>query len=406
MSTSPPERPTESGRPALTSRDALTAYRPDVARVLEELALPPYRYQQVYEHLMHHPLVSFAEATALPGDLRRSLDTIGVSTVEQVRLREDEDGTTTMLLQAADGLRFESVLMRYRRRTTLCVSSQIGCPLGCTFCVTGSIGFRRDLTTAEIVDQARTAMGLLATEGTRLTNVVFMGMGEPLLNLDAVLPALALLYDGNGLGLAQRALSVSTIGLPAGIRRLAREAPQVNLALSLHAPDDALRATIMPATRRHPLWEVFKATDDHFQLTHRKLFVEYLLLAGVNDAPRHAHAVADLLRGRVVTVNLMPWNTGCGDYQPSPPETVRGFRDVLLARGIETSIRLSRGAGAQGACGQLAAGESPAGAAEGPAGTTPRRGGRPAGWARSKHRPERKGGPGGRSGPAKGGPRR
>jgi 23S rRNA (adenine2503-C2)-methyltransferase len=398
MNTAPEAGATGSGRAALTPRDALTAYRPDIARLLGDRGLPAYRYLQVYEHLMRRPLEPFTQATALPADLRAALADLGDSTVEQVRLRDTDDGTTTLLLEAADGLRFESVLMRYRRRITLCVSSQVGCPLGCTFCVTGSIGFRRDLTTAEIVDQARTAMRLLAGQGARLSNVVFMGMGEPLLNLDAVLPALALLHDRQGLGLSQRALSVSTIGLPAGIRRLAREAPQVNLALSLHAPDDALRATIMPATRRHPLWEVFKATDDHFQLTHRKLFVEYLLLAGVNDATRHAHAVADLLRGRVVTVNLMPWNTGCGDYRPSSPETVRAFRDVLESRGIETSVRLSKGAGVQAACGQLAAGRQPVPR------TAPSTAGRPAGWAKSRTRRSQKPGTGGRKTPRKGRP--
>ncbi len=344
-------------RPAPSPRDRLEAYRPDIARVLVERDAPAYRYKQVYEHLMRHGLTPFSEATNLPADLRQALAPLGTTTLRQARLRDDDDGTTKILFQAADDRRFESVIMRYRRRTTLCVSSQIGCPLGCTFCVTGARGFQRDLTTAEIVDQVREASRVLAEEGGRVTNVVFMGMGEPLLNLNAVLPALAILHDPDGLGIAQRSLSVSTIGLPNGIRRLAKEAPQVNLALSLHAPDDKLRAQIMPATRRHPLREVFKAVDDHFELTHRKLFVEYLLLAEVNDGARHAHALADLLRGRVATVNLMAWNTGCGDYRPSPPETVRTFKEVLESRGIETSVRVSKGAATEAACGQLAGGE-------------------------------------------------
>jgi 23S rRNA (adenine2503-C2)-methyltransferase len=352
---SPESRPSTGAQPA-TFRDRLEAYRPDVAGVLADEDTPAYRYRQVYEHLMQHPTAPFSVATALPAALRDRLEPLGASSLTLARRREDADGTTKLLFEARDGLCLESVLMRYRRRVTLCVSSQIGCPLRCTFCATGAMGFRRDLSTAEIVDQVREATHLLAEEqGARLSNVVFMGMGEPLLNLDAVAPALRLLYDPDGLGLAQRALSISTIGLPTGIRRLAKEAPQVNLALSLHAPDDALRATIMPATRRHPLREVFKAVDDHFELTHRKLFVEYLMLAGVNDSVRQGHALADLMRGRVVTVNLTPWNTGCGDYEASPPEKVREFRDLLLARGVETTVRVAKGAAADAACGQLAA---------------------------------------------------
>ena len=335
-------------------RDRLEAYRPDVADLLARQDAPGFRYGQVYEHLMQHPLEPFSEATSLPAGLRELLQPLGVSTLSLSRRREDGEDTTKLLFAAADDMKFESVLMRYRRRVTLCVSSQIGCPLGCTFCATGAMGFRRDLSTGEIVDQVREAVHLRAGDDARLSNVVFMGMGEPLLNLGAVIPALHLLYDPDGLGLAQRSLSVSTIGLPTGIRRLAREAPQVNLALSLHAPNDELRAELMPATRRHPLREVFTALDDHFELTHRKLFVEYLLLAGVNDSVRQGHALADLMRGRVVTVNLTPWNTGCGDYRPSSPETVRAFRDLLLGRGVETTVRVSRGSGAEAACGQLA----------------------------------------------------
>jgi len=339
----------------VSARDSLQAYRPDLAVALEAGGLPSYRFIQVYEHLMHRPLVAFAQATALPGGLRADLDARGVTTLREITRQEDSEGTTKILHEAVDGARLESVVMRYRARTTVCVSSQVGCALGCVFCATGSLGFRRDLTTAEILDQVRTAMAAAAAEGRRLTNVVFMGMGEPLLNLDNVLGALGLLHDPAGLNMARRSLSVSTVGIPKGIRRLAEAEPQVNLALSLHASDDTLRTRLMPVGRRYPLNEVLRAVEDHFARTHRKLFVEYLLLEGVNDSPQQAHALADLMRGRVVTVNLIPWNPACGGFRASPKEAVQSFRAILEARGVEAGVRLRRGHSVEGACGQLAA---------------------------------------------------
>lgn len=319
--------------------------------------MPAYRYHQVYEHLTQHPGVSFTAATNLPGPLREALDEAGHSTLAVARRSDDPDGTTKLLLKATDDdAAIESVVMRYPRRSTVCVSTQVGCALGCAFCATGSLGFSRNLTAAEIVDQVREARAILAEEGRRVTNIVYMGMGEPLLNLDAVLLSLKLLHDPNGLGHSARSLSISTIGVPAGIRRLAREEPQVNLALSLHAPDDELRTRLIPANRRFPLRDVLSACDDHFTMTRRKLFIEYLLLAGVNDSPRQANVLADLIRGRVVAVNLIPWNPGCGDFRPSPTEALVAFLNALKTRGIEVSVRESRGRSIAGACGQLVAG--------------------------------------------------
>jgi 23S rRNA (adenine2503-C2)-methyltransferase len=339
-----------------SSRDSLHDYRPDIADLLTNGGEPAFRAAQVYEHLMHHPGLDFTAATALSKGLRGALHELGETTVSLVTRQDDPDGTTKLLLRAPDASLFETVIMRYRRRSTVCVSSQVGCAMGCVFCSTGGLGFRRNLTTAEIVDQVRTVEALLVGEGRHVDRVVYMGMGEPLLNPDAVLASIALLRDPAGLGMAQRSLSVSTVGIPAGIRRLAAEAPQVNLALSLHAADDTLRAHLMPVGRKYGLHEVMKAVEDHFDRTHRKLFVEYLLLAGVNDSVRQAHALADLVRGRVVTVNLIPWNPGCGDFTGSTPEVVESFRTILLSRGIETTVRERRGQSIAAACGQLAAG--------------------------------------------------
>ena len=341
------------------ARADISSYRPDLAAILSEQAAPAYRYKQVYEHLTQHPGLSFSEATNLPGPLREVLDEAGHSTLAVAGRFDDPDGTTKLRLKAvADDVALETVIMRSAKRSTVCVSTQVGCALGCAFCATGSLGFTRDLTAAEIVDQVREARALLAQEGRRVTNIVYMGMGEPLLNLDAVLLSLKLLHDPNGMGHSARSLAVSTIGVPSGIRRLAREEPQVNLALSLHAADDELRTRLIPANRRFPLRDVLSACDDHFALTRRKLFVEYLLLAEVNDSPRQANILADLLRGRVVTVNLIPWNPACGDFSPSPPEVMVAFMNALKTRGVEVSTRESRGRSIAAACGQLVAGGS------------------------------------------------
>ena len=343
-------------RSALSARDALQAYRPDLAALLTEGDYPSYRYTQVYEHMMHHPVAPFSRATALSKDLREGLESEGASALRLLKRTDDRDGTTKLLLANADGSAVETVVMRYPRRTTVCISTQVGCSLGCSFCVTGSIRFRRNLTVAEIVDQVREARAVLADEDRRLHNVVFMGMGEPLLNLESVLTSLRILKDPRGLGFSQRSLSVSTVGIPAGIRRLAEEEPQVNLAISVHTADDALRTRLVPVNRRYPLSEVMKAADDHFRLTHRKLFVEYVLLGGVNDSEKQAQKLADLLRRRVVAVNLIPWNPGQGEYRPSPPEAVAAFQGVLAGRGFEVTVRDSKGQKIGAACGQLAAG--------------------------------------------------
>jgi len=338
----------------LTARDRLALYRPDLTQVLSAADAPHYRYAQVYEHLMRRPEAPLSAASNLPLALRTALEEAGSCSLTLEKRREDAEGTTKVLLTARDGAQIEAVAMRYNRRVTVCLSTQVGCSLGCTFCSTGAMGFARDLTVAEIVDQVRLFIPLLREESREITNIVFMGMGEPLLNLDAVLAAIRLLKDPDGLGFAQRSLSVSTIGIPAGIRRLAREEPQVNLAISLHAPNDELRTRLIPANRRFPLSEVLTAADDHFAVTHRKLFVEYILLEGVNDTRRHAEALARLLRGRVLTVNLIPWNPGCGDYEPSQPETANAFRDTLQTRGLEATLRLGRGRAIAAGCGQLA----------------------------------------------------
>lgn len=380
----------KASRPAPSPQDLLAIYRPDLYQELLDSNAPLYRYGQVYEHLVQHPGVEFADATSIPGDLRSRLHDRGASVLRETARRSSEDGTTKLLLSGADGACIETVVMRYRQRVTACISTQVGCAVGCVFCGTGGMGLTRNLDVAEIVDQARAVSALLRDEGRRLSNVVLMGMGEPLLNLQAVLASIRVLTDPSGMNMSHRSLSVSTVGIPAGIRRLAEEEPQVNLAISLHAADDALRARLIPAKFRHSLAEILAAAWDHFEMTHRKLLVEYVLLGDVNDSPEDARRLATLLKGHVVAVNLLVWNqvwqaphprpaatankrsvaAAVGATVPAtssgrpdrPPgqlhapsrQTVEAFRSILTSSRIETVVRQSKGDRIDAACGQLA----------------------------------------------------
>ena len=355
--------------------DLLQLYRPDIAQFLISKGTPAYRGRQILEHLMQRPNLSFAEATNLPKEIRPALDELGASTLVLLDDVTSADGATKLLLQTQDNLALETVIMRYRDRVTTCISSQIGCPCGCAFCATGAQGFMRNLSAAEIIDQARIASAIVKGEGRRLSNLVYMGMGEPMLNLQAVLDSICLLTDSRGLGIAHRAISVSTVGIPAGIRRLSKIEPQINLAVSLHAADDRTRALLIPSKFRHSLSEILKAAWDHFALTHRKLLVEYVLIAGVNDSLDDARRLAALLRGHVVTVNLIAWNpvaiTPAVDssekailplssdrgmqFNSPTPNAVLTFQRTLTAVGIEAIVRQSKGATIKAACGQLAA---------------------------------------------------
>lgn len=354
-------------------RAILALYRPDLAKDLAAADAQDYRYAQVLEHLMRRPQIPLAEASNLPGALRSALEPFGVSVLTVEATRKAPDGTTKLLLATSDGTHVETVLMPYGNRLTVCISSQVGCAVGCAFCATGALGFSRNLSAAEIVDQVRAAATLCGPE-QRLTNVVYMGMGEPLLNLGAVLDSVRILTASAGLGLGHRSLSISTVGIPSGILRLARTEPQVNLALSLHAADDATRALLVPTQFRHPLSEVLDAAWQHFEITRRKLLVEYVLISGVNDSIDDARQLAALLRGHVVTVNLLAWNpVGKGDppapghrvsgdrslarrrtFAPSSPAVLAAFRATLRGMHVEAVVRQSKGAGIEAACGQLA----------------------------------------------------
>jgi len=334
--------------------------RAELEEVCLALGEPAFRGRQVAEWLYRHGVRSFAEMANLPRPLRDRLAedyTPGRSHV--VAVQEARDGTTKYLLELADGERIECVRMPYADRQTVCLSSQTGCALGCAFCATGTLGAGRNLTAGEIVDQVLTAghspSSPCSPSAAGLTHVVFMGMGEPLLNYDAVLQAVHLLQDE--VGIARRRITLSTIGIVPAIRRLAREKLQLTLAISLHAPDDDLRAELIPtAGRKWTVAEVVGAAREYVAATGRRVTFEYVLLAGVNDHPDQARRLAQRLRGLQANVNLIPFNPVEGlPYTRPDRGRIRRFREALEAAGVPVTQRRERGGDIDAACGQLRA---------------------------------------------------
>jgi 23S rRNA (adenine2503-C2)-methyltransferase len=323
-----------------------------------------FRARQLADHVWSGRAASFDDVHTLPAPLREGLSAAyRFDTLERTERRQTDGGLTDKALHTLDdGRAMESVLMRYpargsrRERATLCISSQAGCAVGCPFCATGELGFWRDLTAAEIVDQARYWRQQLAAEGRRLTNIVFMGMGEPLLNTDAVLAACAALSDTNRFGLGQRHIAVSTSGVVPGIERLTELRRQYTLAVSLHAARPELRDVLVPINRRYPVADVVQAATGYAEATGRRVTYEMIMIDRINDTPADAQAAAALLRGRLAHVNLIPMNpVAHTPWQPSPPERVEAFAATLRGAGLDTTVRRNRGIDIGAACGQLAA---------------------------------------------------
>jgi 23S rRNA (adenine2503-C2)-methyltransferase len=325
--------------------------RQDLAELLE--GEPAYRARQVWEGL-HSRVQRPEEMTELPASLRTTLEAALPPALTEVERRTADDGETTKWLWSlADGARVETVLMRYRDRVTVCVSTQAGCAMTCQFCATGQAGFQRHLSQGEIVEQVAWAMR--AATPRRLSNVVFMGMGEPLANYDRVWGAVVRLQGD--MGLSARHLTLSTVGIVPGIRRLSKETLPVNLAVSLHAANDALRDELVPINRRYPLGALADACADYVAATGRRLSVEWALIDGVNDRGSDAAELAGIARPLGAHVNLIPLNPTPGyPVVGSPPARVRGFRDELTALGVNATVRITRGVDIDAACGQLAAG--------------------------------------------------
>ncbi len=319
-----------------------------VTATLAELGQPNYRAKQIWRWASQGA-PNFDAMTDLPAALRSQLaDQVPFSTLTLLDDARAKDGTIKAVFQTVDGRPLEAVLMVYKDgRRSLCLSSQSGCPLTCTFCATGQMRFARNLTASEILDQALYFRRLGPTD-----HAVFMGMGEPMMNLDAVLEACALLPD---LGITNRRTAVSTVGWIPGINRLAEEPLPLRLALSLHAADDALRSQLMPVNDRYPLADVIAACEAFYERKRRMVFVEYVMLAGVNDGFAQAAQLAEVLDPRKFKVNLIPYNPTDSPYTGSSPKAIAAFKDELERHGLGATVRLTRGRDIDAACGQLAA---------------------------------------------------
>jgi 23S rRNA (adenine2503-C2)-methyltransferase len=310
---------------------------------------PPYRARQLLARLWQRPVASLEEVTEWPRALRETAARdFPLPVLELAARQRSADGTEKFLFRLHDGQHIETVAIPEGRRLTLCISSQAGCALRCAFCATGVMGFQRNLSPAEIAGQVR-ALRLLAPPLVA-TNIVFMGMGEPLMNWRAVAPALSLLNDPRALGIGARHITISTVGILPGIVALGERPEQFRLAISIHAPTDALRQELMPVNTKYPLAAVIAAA----KAFDRRVTFEYVMLGGVNDQPGHADALAELARECRAFVNLIPLHPGGAmGFVPSSPPALARFAERLRTRGVETAIRRSRGLDIAAACGQL-----------------------------------------------------
>ena len=315
---------------------------------------PAYRARQVLEWAYRHLANSYSGMTNVPRALREKLAVEAPIYESQLVTRQESgDGTVKLLVAWADGATTECVLIPEAERRTACLSTQVGCPVGCIFCASGQPGFQRQLSTGEIVEQAMRVRQVLGPH-ERLTNAVIMGTGEPLANYDATIAAVRTLNADWGLRIGARKITISTVGLPSQMRRLADEGLQVTLALSLHAPTDELRRRIIPWAERVTLDELVKAADYYFERTGREVTVEYVLLGGLNDRREHAEQLAALCRRMRSNVNLIVYNPVPGlDFERPAPRVAERFLDTLRGVGINAHLRRNRGEDIEGACGQL-----------------------------------------------------
>lgn len=327
-----------------------------ISAVVAELGAQPYRARQIYEALTRGLVTDFADMTALPRALRQELaqrfDPLTLQAAES-QIAADQSARKT-LFRAMDGQAVEAVLMTYPSRATVCVSTQVGCAVGCAFCASGRSGLQRGLTAEEMVDQVFHFARLLRDDGRRVTNVVFMGMGEPFHNYDETLRACRLLNDQSGFRLSARSISVSTAGVVSGIDRFAGEPLQINLAVSLHAGTDDLRDRLVPLNRSDPLEAVFAACSRYFARTHRKVMFEYVVLHGLNDTPRQVEALATRLGSQHYHLNLIAYNETGGEFVRPNETDLDALCARLRAAGVQCTVRRSPGHGIDAACGQLA----------------------------------------------------
>ena len=331
---------------------------------MASLGEPSYRAHQIWHALYQTLVISFDDISNIPLSLRRRLAHQfrlgGLTEVDE--LSSDNGRSRKTIFSLADDCQIEAVLMRYKGRRTACISTQVGCALGCVFCATGQMGLLRNLTCGEIAEQVLWFARSLRSKGERLTNIVVMGMGEPFHNYDAMVGALDSMTEPDGFNLGARRITVSTVGLVPMILRFANEKRREKLAISLHAATDDLRSEILPINRRYPLSDLIAACREYLALARRRITFEWVLIQGINDTPEQAQALIDLVKGMLCHVNIIPLNQ-TRDYQrvSATPEAATAFAGVLGKAGISCTIRMPRGADIKAACGQLRSRSAPHG---------------------------------------------
>lgn len=327
---------------------------------------PSFYLKEAKKAVFGNLIEDWTEATTLPSDLRNILNQKCPLNIN-AKIAVSKNKTAKLLVELRDGLKIESVLMRYEalrqaqgkaHRNTVCVSSQVGCPLGCLFCATGRMGFKRNLETEEIIEQVLFFARYLKKENECISNVVFMGMGEPFLNYNNVMAAIKVLNDKKqGLGIGSRHISISTIGITEGIEKLSEDPLQINLAISLHAANNKLRSKIVPANKKYPIEKIMASLKKYLAKTGRKVMFEYIMIKELNDSSAQAKELVSLIKNlktKLCMVNLISYNP-TGIFIPSPQETINKFKDILRKEGIEVTQRFRFGRDIKGACGQLAA---------------------------------------------------
>lgn len=324
----------------------------DYEKLLGDLGEKRYKARQLASWIYARGATDFPQMTDLSRDLRDKLSQMAF--VDSVKLAErhisQKDLSEKLVFELSDGQRIETVLMWEGKRVTICLSTQVGCPLGCTFCATGQMGFKRDLTAGEVVDQ------MIALGEDRITHVVLMGMGEPLLNYDNTLKAIRILNDEMGLSVGAKRITLSTVGIPSMIEKLADENLKIKLAISLNAATDAKRSELMPINRKHPLKELIAAVKHFAKKTNRGVSFEYVLIQDVNDSEQDALALSKLIQGIPCKINLIPYNRVPGlPYNRPSEERVSAFRDYLYPQCPVVTLRVSKGEDISAACGQLRA---------------------------------------------------
>lgn len=314
----------------------------------------PFRLKQIKRALFFDAINSWDEATTLSKNLRDELKSkISIDISSESHTSKD-GATIKALITLDDGEKVEAVLMKHEDgRNTVCLSSQVGCPLGCEFCATGKMGFKRNLTSSEIISQLLYFERLLKKERQKVTNVVFMGMGEPFLNYDNVMEAVRIVNSEDYFDIGARHISISTAGITEGIERLSKEKLQVNLAISLHAPNDELRSTLMPINKKYPLAKILEAVRKYVNFTKRKVMFEYIMIDGVNDGKKEAEEFSKIMRHRLFLVNLISYNP-TGIFRPSKGEVIKKFKEILAKNAVNVTQRYKFGIGIDAACGQLA----------------------------------------------------